>query len=298
MQKIIPHLWFDKEAEQAAKFYTSVFKKGKILEKSYYPEAGKEIHGMDAGTVLTVDFEIEGYNLIALNAGPHFKFTPAISITVHYETPEEVDEVWNKLIEGGEALMPLDSYFFSKRYGWVKDKYGLTWQLIYVEEKIDFKVMPSLMYVKDMAGKAQEAMDYYISIFKNSKIGRIERYGAGQEPDKEGTVIYGDFFLEGQKFAAMDSAHDHKFTFNEAVSLLVLCKTQKEIDYFFKKLSAVPESEQCGWVKDKYGVSWQIVPEGMGKIINNPDKKKANKAMEAMLKMKKLDIKKLKKAAA
>ncbi|HRH26315.1 MAG TPA: VOC family protein [Candidatus Paceibacterota bacterium] len=124
MQKIIPHLWFDTEAEEAATLYMSIFNGGKIKSSTRYGEAGFEVHNMKAGTVMTIEFEIEGLTFIGLNAGPVFKFTPAISFMVNCKIKEEVDELWNKLIEGGTALMPLDKYPFSERYGWVKDKYG------------------------------------------------------------------------------------------------------------------------------------------------------------------------------
>ncbi|MEX1112431.1 MAG: VOC family protein [Candidatus Andersenbacteria bacterium] len=290
MQKITPHLWFDKNGEEAATFYTSVFNNGKILSTTRYTEAGHDVHGMEAGTVLTVGFEIEGYTITALNGGPHFKITPAISFIVNCPTKEEVDELWAKLSEGGKTLMPLNTYPFSERYGWIQDQYGVSWQLMFSEQTTVRTIVPSLMFVGDRAGKAEEAINFYVSIFEDSKVGDISRYGAGQPPDKEGTVMYADFTLAGQKFAAMDSAQTHEFTFNEGVSLLVECKTQEEIDYFWGKLSAVPESEQCGWLKDKYGVSWQIVPGGMDEMLNDPDKEKANRAMNAMLAMKKIDI--------
>jgi predicted 3-demethylubiquinone-9 3-methyltransferase (glyoxalase superfamily) len=296
MQKIIPHLWFDTQAEEAVAFYTSVFKGGKKGAVTHYTDEGFEIHHMKAGTVLTAEFEIEGLRMIALNGGPIFTFTPAISFTLVCPTKADVDEVWNKLSAGGEALMPLDAYPFSERYGWIKDKFGLTWQVIY-QPDAKRELFPSLLYVGPVAGKAEEAMKLYTQTFKNSKIGAINRYGAGQAPDREGSVMYADFMLEGQKFSAMDSAHPaHAFNFNEAVSLLVQCDDQKEIDRLWSALSAVPESEQCGWIKDRFGVSWQIAPKGMAEMLNASDKAAANRAMAAMLSMKKIDIAALKKA--
>jgi predicted 3-demethylubiquinone-9 3-methyltransferase (glyoxalase superfamily) len=295
MQKIIPHLWFDKNAEEAAKFYTSVFKKGKIGETTRYTEAGFEVHKMPAGTVLTVEFSIEGMDFMALNGGPIFTFTPAISFMVVCPTKEEVDELWNKLSVGGEALMPIDTYPFSERYGWTTDKYGLSWQIMYVPDK-KREIYPSLLFISD-SSQAEDAIKLYTSIFKNSKIGNLARYPAGMGPNKEGNIMYGEFWLEGQKFSAMDgSSGQHKFTFNEAVSLLVLCKDQKEIDYFWDKFEVKPGEGQCGWLKDKFGVSWQIVPEGMSEILNNSDKAKADRGMNSMLEMKKIDIAALKKA--
>lgn len=296
MQKIIPHLWFDKDAEEAVAFYKSVFKNVETLNITHYTEAGHEIHGMEPGTAMTITFQIEGYKFIALNGGPHFKFTPAISFMVCLDSKEEVDAAWAKLSEGGKILMPLDSYPFSERYGWIQDKYGLSWQLSFSTQSGKEKIIPSLLFTQEKAGKAEEAIYFYASVFENSKPGMIARYSVEQAPDKEGAIIYGDVILEGQKFAAMDSAQANDFTFNEAISFLVTCKDQEEIDQLWDKLSAVPESEQCGWVKDKYGVSWQIVSGGMEEMMNDPDKEKANRAMNAMMGMKKIDIAKLRQA--
>src|SRR5689334_8905990 len=124
MQKITPHIWFNKEAEEAVRFYMSAFNNGEVLSTTHYSEAGHDIHGMDAGTVLTVEFKIEGMKLIALNGGPHFKINPSISFMVHMPSAEEVDALWNALSAEGTVLMPLDEYPFSKRYGWIQDKYG------------------------------------------------------------------------------------------------------------------------------------------------------------------------------
>ncbi len=303
MQKITPHLWFDTNAEEAVQFYTSIFN-GKIGSTTRYTEAGFEIHKMPAGTVLTMGFEIAGYNFIALNGGPVFKFNPSISFMLNFDPSKDPDAVqkldalWEKLSEGGQALMPLQEYPFSKRYGWIQDKYGLSWQLILTDptgEERPF-IIPSLMFTGDVYGKVEEATNFYLSVFKNTKRGQLARYPAGMEPDKEGSIMFTDFLLESQWFAAMESAHEHKFKFNEAISLLVTCEDQVEIDYFWEKMSAVKESEQCGWIKDKYGVSWQIAPEGMEKMLNDPDKEKANRAMSAMMQMKKIDIAKLQEA--
>lgn len=289
MQKIIPHLWFNTQTEEAVAFYTSVFGNGKVLSTTHYTEVGYEIHGIKAGTVLTQAFEIEGYQFVALNGGPHFNFTPAISFMVHCKEPKEVEMLWETLSVGGTPLMNLDTYDFSPKYGWIKDKYGVTWQLITTDTPYQQKIVPALLFVQDKAGKADEAIQFYTSIFKDSSTGMIARYGGNQAPDKEGTIMYADFLLSGEKFIAMDSAQEHLFSFNEAISLLITCEDQKEIDYFWDKLSAVAESEQCGWLKDKYGVSWQIVPEGMDKMLNDPDKEKVNRVMRAMFQMKKID---------
>ena len=290
-QKITPHLWYDKEAKEAAEFYTSVFPNSKIKNSTIIPDT-------PSGDCDILTIEIFNQEFTLISAGPYFKLNPSISFLVLLDTKEEVDELWEKLSEEGKPLMELGEYPFSEKYGWIQDKYGLSWQLMKClgGQEVKQRIIPLLMFTQKQAGKAEEAINFYKSIFKNSKIGDIMRYDQDKSPDKEGTIAYAQFTLENQDFAAIDSAQDHKFIFNEAVSLMVHCDTQEEIDYYWKKLSAVPESEQCGWLKDKYGVSWQIVPTKLDKMMQDKDKNKIAKVTQAFLKMKKFDIKELKKA--
>ena len=193
--------------------------------------------------------------------------------------------------------MDLGEYPFSEKYGWVQDKYGLSWQIMFMgDHKIKQRIIPTLMFVGKQNGKAEEAINFYSSVFGNARVGDILRYSKGEEPDKEGTVKHASFMLEDQDFAAMDSAREHNFAFNESISFMVHCNTQKEIDYYWEKLSVYPEAEQCGWLKDKYGLSWQIVPNIMDEMLKDNDKKKIARVTEAFLQMKKLDIAKLKEA--
>ncbi|HET9943433.1 MAG TPA: VOC family protein [Terriglobia bacterium] len=288
MQKISPHLWFDREAKDAAAFYTSVFS-GSSKTKTV-----TTLQNTPSGSVDIVTIELEGQEFVLISAGPYFKINPSISFIVACATKGEVDALWEKLSPGGTALMELGAYPFSERYGWIQDKYGVSWQVIFMGgHEIKQKIIPSLLFVGDVCGKAEEAIRFYASIFRNSNVGEIFRYGSGEAPDKEGTVKFAQFTLEGQEFAAMDSAHSHKFAFNEAISLMVQCDTQQEIDYYWGKLSAVPAAEQCGWLKDKFGVSWQINPRVLDEMLRNADQKKVARVTEAFLKMKKFDIKEL-----
>jgi len=141
--------------------------------------------------------------------------------------------------------------------------------------------------------KAEEAMNYYVSIFKNSKRGRISRYGEAG-PGPKGTVMVATFQLEGQDFIALNGGPHFKFT--EAISLVVNCETQDEVDAFWEKLSEGGAKGQCGWLKDKYGLSWQIVPAVLGELMSDPDPEKSKRVMTAMLKMTKMDIKGLQQA--
>lgn len=299
MQKIIPHLWFDKEAKEAAEFYVSVFREESKVKNVTI------LHNTPSGSVDVVMFELLGFEFMAISAGPLFKFNPSVSFHVICKTKEKVDELWGHLSKGGKPLMELGEYPFSKRYGWIQDKYGLSWQLIYFDEiKDEQRITPVIMFVGDVCGKAEEAVNFYTSVLSKpfdsaqgkSEVRGIMRYNKGEEPDKEGTVRYVDFTLFGTKFGAMDSAREHTFAFNEAISFIVNCDTQEEINYYWERLSAVPEAEQCGWLKDKYGLSWQIVPTVMDEMMQSGTKEQIERVTEVFLKMKKFDIEKLKKA--
>jgi predicted 3-demethylubiquinone-9 3-methyltransferase (glyoxalase superfamily) len=152
------------------------------------------------------------------------------------------------------------------------------------------KITPFLWFDNN----AEEAINFYASVFKNSKIMSITRYGDEAPPGLAGKVLTAVFELEGQPFMALDGGPHYKF--NEAISLYVSCETQEEVDALWNKLSAHPEAEQCGWLKDKYGLSWQIIPNALGELMSDPDPVKAGRVMQAMLQMKKIDIAKLKQA--
>jgi predicted 3-demethylubiquinone-9 3-methyltransferase (glyoxalase superfamily) len=299
-QKITPNLWFDHNAKEAVDFYLSAFADSKLVTTSYYPKTAEE--GLAdfqqdlAGKELSIVFEVSGMQFMTINAGPEFKFNQTVSFMVNFhpnrddQAREHLDELWAKLIDGGEAMMPLDTYPFSQRYGWVKDRYGLTWQLILNDADAEPRpfIVPSLMFSKEQTNHAEEALNYYLSVFKEAgqetKPGTLARYTEDTGPAKAGSLMYADFMLAGQWFAAMDSGVEQNVSFNEAVSFAVACKDQAEIDYFWEKLSSVPESEQCGWCKDKYGLVWQIVPENMEELMKKPG------AFAKMMPMKKLII--------
>lgn len=296
-QKITYCLWLNNDAEEVAKFYTDIFKNSSLGKVSHSPldtPQGK------AEKALTANFEIEGQSFLALNGGPEFTLNPSISFLIHSHSPEEIDELWEKFSDGGNVLMEMGKYPHSDKYGWIQDKYGLSWQLMLNNPKNEIrpKLMPSLLFVNKAYGKAEEAIELYTSIFNVSKTGVIEKYSAGVEPNEEGKIMFADLMLEGVWFALMESARDHKFDLNEAFSFMVHCDTQEEIDHYWNKLSADGGSEiQCGWLKDKYGVAWQIVPKILSRLLQSRDKEKAKRVMEAMMKMVKLDIKTLEEAA-
>jgi predicted 3-demethylubiquinone-9 3-methyltransferase (glyoxalase superfamily) len=237
---------------------------------------------------------------MAISAGPLFKFNPSNSFHIRCLTKNEFEELREKLLQGGKVLMPLGAYPFSERYGWLEDEYGLSWQVILADDSMRQRITPVLTFVGRVCGKAEEAINFYTAVFNGAPVEKADtgnaqsnilaRYGRGEEPDREGTVKYASFTLLGQAFGAMDSALEHNFAFNEAISFMVRCDTQREIDYYWDILSADPKAEQCGWLKDKYGLSWQIVPSIMGEMMGSNDQKKVARVTQAFLKMKRFDI--------
>lgn len=152
------------------------------------------------------------------------------------------------------------------------------------------KITPFLWF----DGKAEEAAKFYVSIFKNSKMGTVNRYG-DHGPGPKGTVMIATFQLDGQEFIALNGGP--QFPFTPAISFVVNCETQEEVDHFWEKLSAGGKTQQCGWLQDQFGVSWQIVPTALAKLMSDADADKRNRVMKAVLQMTKLDIKGLQRAA-
>lgn len=292
MQKIIPHLWFDKEAEDAVKWYVSLFENSRIISITTLPDT-------PSGDALVLDFELSNLRFNAINAGPYFIFNPSISLMVACDSIEEVDRLHAQFSDGGSELMEIGEYPFSKRYAWVQDKYGLNWQLFYNEDNEQIqKIRPALLFSDNMCGEAGNALDYYSSIFEESQIGEISKYKDGEAVDPRAIINYAEITLNGSQVLMMDHGMGGDFTFNEAFSLIILCEDQKEIDYFWDKLSFVPQAEQCGWLKDKFGVSWQVVPKMMIDAMENGSQSQIKDLSKAFLQMKKIDIKTLEKALA
>lgn len=289
MSKITPHLWFDREAVEAAELYSSTFPGSRVTEVS-------TLHDTPSGDVDVVSFELFGQPFMAISAGPLFTFTPAVSFLVRCRSKLEVDGYWETLSAGGTPLMPLGSYPFSERFGWTSDRYGLNWQVMEADDgDFEQRIVPTLMFVGEVCGRAEEAITFYTSVFPDSEVGDVLRHAEGEEPERERMIEHAGFTLAGQELAAMDSARDHDFGFNEAVSFMVGCETQDEIDYYWGSLSAVPAAEQCGWLQDRFGVSWQVVPAVLGELLRG-SKEQAARVTEAFLQMKKFDLAELKRA--
>jgi predicted 3-demethylubiquinone-9 3-methyltransferase (glyoxalase superfamily) len=290
MQGITPHLWFDTQAAEATRFYCETFPDSRVTSVVTVPDT-------PSGDVDQVSFELFGQPFTAISAGPLFAFNPSVSFAVACETTEEVDRYWERLSAGGAVLMELGSYPFSERYGWTTDRYGLSWQIsVAFEENIGQRITPTLLLVGDACGHAEEAIHSYTSVFPDSGVDAVVPYGADAGPNAADHVMYASFRLAGQRFAAMDSALDHDFGFNEAISFLVACDDQDELDRFTEALSAVPEAEQCGWVKDRFGLSWQISPADLDGMMTEGSDEQIARVTKAFLAMKRFDLAELHRA--
>lgn len=288
--KLIPHLWYDREALEAARFYVSVFPDAAI-------DFVGQVRNTPSGDCDIVRFTLWGQPFMAISAGPVFRFNPSISFFVNFDpgrdpqARERLDAMWEQLADGGQVLMPLDAYPFSARFGWVQDRYGLSWQLMLTDAAGASRapIVPALLFTGDACGQAEAAGAFWREVFPGSQAGQLVRYGAGMDPNPEGSVMFSDFRLSDTWMAAMDSGFPHGFSFNEAISFVVPCADQQAIDRYWSKLSAIPEAEACGWCKDRFGISWQIVPDDIERLIRTGDQAGIDRLVQAMLPMKKLD---------
>jgi predicted 3-demethylubiquinone-9 3-methyltransferase (glyoxalase superfamily) len=268
-----PCIWFDKNAQTAAEFYCTFFPDSKIV--SHNP-------------VVTI-WELYGQKFMGLNGGPMHQPNASISFFITCDSNDEIDFLWQKLIEDGKIMMPLNSYPWSPYFGFVQDKFGVCWQLYKGKlNDVNQKIVPTFLFTDANFGKANDAINFYLSVFENSKTDGIAFYTEEEMPQKN-IVKHGQFLLDNYVFMAMDGAGEHNFSFNEGLSFVINCDTQAQIDYYWNTFTTDGGQESmCGWCKDKFGVSWQIVPSILGSLMNDPEKRE--RVMNAFLKMKKFDI--------
>ena len=272
-KQITPCLWYNGQAKEAAKLYCSIFNDAKITAQS----------------PIVTEVSIDGQNLVLLDGGPMYQPNPSISLFYICEEQREFDRIWEGLSKEGTVMMAADKYPWSDMYGWVSDRFGISWQISLGKmSDVGQRITPCFMFTGKQYGRVDEAIEHYSSIFDTASVDGILRYGANEAPDREGLVKHAQIALNGQKLMLMESAHEHTFNFTEGVSLTLHCDTQEEIDHYWNKLTENGAESMCGWLKDKFGVSWQIIPTVLSKIMNDPEK--AGKAAKAFMSMRKLDI--------
>ncbi len=284
MRKITPFLWYNGNVEEAVNYYTSAFRNSKIGMMQKMDPNGK---------VFTATFELEGQTIMALDGGPLYQFTPAVSLFVNTDTEEYTDHLWRIFSEGGNVLMPYMKYPFSQKFGWVVDKFGLSWQFNFTGSAP--KVSPCLMFANEVKGRAEEAINFYSSIFEPSETKLVARYEPG-EMGVEGTIKHAAFSLAGLEYKCMDSHIDNPFKFTPAFSFFIDCEDQAEVDDKWARLTDGGGESRCGWIWDKFGVSWQVIPKDLMRLMYSKDKVRSQRVMQAMLKMDKIIVADLQKA--
>lgn len=296
VQRIVPCIWLDGTAEAAAETYTRLLPGGRTLAVSHYPASTDNPAGRPRGSVLTVEVELAGLRFTLLDGGPLFHPNPSVSFFVQVEAPGEATALFERFAEGGRVLIPLDAYPWSARYGWVQDRFGVSWQVMAGRRPGAAVIVPCLMFAGAQRGRASEAMKSYTATFPGSRIGEVARYERGEGP--VGAVKHGRMTLLGQELVVMDSHAEHGVTFDEGVSLQLLCVDQAELDRSWTALSAGGVEGPCGWVKDRFGLSWQVVPADILRWMTAPDAAARDRVFDAVMGMKKLDLAALEQAFA
>ena len=289
MQRIVPNVWCQGNATSVGEFYAAVLPQASAQVSMSYPMDDLPDFQRDlAGQPLVIDVNVSGYQIRLINAGHEFRPTPALSLIVNMdpllfdggeeEARTRIHSMWAAFAEGGEVRMELGEYPHSKLYGWVEDRFGVNWQLMLSAPAGEPRPLISVQFLFTGArAQAQQAMELYTGLLPDSGAGRVVPHAGNTD-----AIMFAEFKLAGQRFSAMDGGTDHHFTFTPGLSLEIACADQDEIDFLWEALSSVPEAEQCGWLMDSFGVSWQIVPGNMGQLMAHPG------AYQRMLAMKKI----------
>lgn len=287
MQTIIPHLWYDTEAKEAVAFYVELF--GGKIDWTY------TITDTPSGDSDLIQFQLGDMTLAAISAGPYFKLNESMSLMVNVASKDEVTRLYQALSEGGRILMPLGEYPFSPYYVWLEDRFGLSWQLSYapdLDKPHQFDIC--LLFSQEQVGLAQPMLDYYKNKLPQASVGKLSYYGEGEAAVEAAKLNYAELLVAGQKMIVMDHGYGGEASFNEAFSLMVYVDSPDELNFYYDLLSAVPEAEMCGWVKDQFGISWQIVPRILMEAYDTANPETVKAVNDAVLQMRRLDFDQIK----
>jgi predicted 3-demethylubiquinone-9 3-methyltransferase (glyoxalase superfamily) len=271
---IYPCLWFNNNANKVVEFYCSAFPGAAIVEQSE----------------LATTFMAGGTKFMALNGGPSFNVNSAVSYYVYCGSESEINRLYRLLSADGNILMPLDKYDWSDKYAWVSDRFGVNWQLDVDRINAEQKIVPSLLFANAKKGLVKEAIRHYTGIFKNSKI-LLEAPYPPEAKQSDGSLLFAQVKLNGFIMNMMSSPVPHDADFTEGNSFVIECDSQNEIDYYWNRLTEGGQESMCGWLKDKFGISWQVVPAILRKLMSDPQR--SQRVIQAFLKMKKFNIEKL-----
>ena len=283
MQTIIPHLWFDTQALEAAQLYTSLIPDSRI-------DWTHQLTDTPSGDAVLLQFQLANLTLAAISAGPYFKLNESASLMVHFRDKAELDRVFQLLSEGGRILMPLGEYLFNPYYVWFEDRFGLSWQFLLVPQ-LDKSVHLDicLLFSEEQVGLPKPFLDEALTIFPESQQGQLSYYQEGEKQVPAAQLNYGELLLTDQKLVVMDHGYGGVASFNEAFSLMIYTDSQEETSRLYDLLSHEPKAEQCGWVKDQFGLSWQIVPRPLMTAYEELSKDQMKEVNDAILSMKRLN---------
>jgi predicted 3-demethylubiquinone-9 3-methyltransferase (glyoxalase superfamily) len=279
-KNIYPCLWFDHNALEVVEYYQTIFDEVRVLYN----------------TSMVLTFEINGTKFMGLNGGPQFKFTSAVSYFVYCGgSKEKIDSLYEALSDGGKIVFPLEKYDWSPRYAWVEDMYGVNWQLDIEPINSEQKIVPCLLFGNAIISKVGEAMLHYTGIFRDSMV--LMQWPFPKEMNQpDGALLFAQFKLNNFIMNAMSSPNPLSYGFSEASSFVVECDTQEDIDHYWNRLlEGGGKESMCGWLQDKYGLWWQIVPSELPDLMSNPNT--MNQVSQVVLRSKKFNLKELREAA-
>ncbi len=270
-KNIYPSIWFDNQAKEAAEFYISTLGQGHILQEN----------------PIVVSTQLYNFKFIGINGGDQFRPNASISFMLIGETKEEIDSIWKQFSTDGSIMMPLDSYPWSEYYGWVADRYGVNWQLYLgkLDDVNNQKIVPTLMFGQSQQGRCEEAIRFYKTVFTDFQGYDFLRYTEGPF---SGQIQHTQFNINDILLMAMDSGVPQDFSFTEGVSFVLECADQSEIDYYWDAFTKDGQESMCGWCKDPFGVSWQVVPHNLKELLFEASN--ATNATNALRQMKKIDL--------
>jgi predicted 3-demethylubiquinone-9 3-methyltransferase (glyoxalase superfamily) len=260
--KITPCLWFEYSAKEAVEFYCETFRNSFIIESSE----------------LSVKFSLNNIEFVALNKSPNSTINDTISFSVYCGGEWEIERLYSVFSQGGEVIMPLGPYPFARKYAWVKDKFGVSWQLDVDPINNPQNIVPSVMFVNDHAPKLKEAINFYHGIFPKPMM----LFEVAYPPEihmPEGCLRFAQHKLNGYIFNFMSNHERQESESNESVSFTVWCKDQEDINHYWNALnSKASKIGKFGWLQDKYGLWWQILPNNLGALLK--DKENLQKLMQ------------------
>ena len=279
--KIIPHLSFHYKAKDAINFYMRFFNDSEILNIT-------SIKNENGSSSEKINFQIAGTQFQATSEEVSDKFNQALSLTVLFNSKAEAEILWNKIKDHAVVLRPFGPDEYKQIYASLEDQYGLVWQIMTTSEKIDQRILPSLLFTN----QAEEAMIFYGQVFENSIIETVHR----KKGSEYSSIILSESKIKDLKMSFMDVEPEDNPGFNESLSFMILCDNQEEIDFYWNKLSDKKEVGRAGRTTDKFGLSWQIIPERLFEMIRQGSDKQRKVLNQALSKMNKITLKEIEEA--